>query len=97
MAHIEYPRIVPNGVMFVVDAGIGYGHVVAGEFRHFCAQLDMFFCERRLFHPVNIGGEITSLNPSFRIVFYIKKRAGHLSGSLEITIETPVPLLYEYQ
>jgi hypothetical protein len=50
MAHIENTGIVSYCVVFVVDSGIGDGHVIASEFGHPGAECNMFCCEGSWFH-----------------------------------------------
>jgi len=50
MAYIKDAGIPANCSMLIIDAGIGDGHIVAGEFRHFRTKGNMFIGKGSAFH-----------------------------------------------
>jgi hypothetical protein len=52
VADVENPGIGANGLVFVVDAGVADGHVIACKFGHFGAERQVELRERRTLHEL---------------------------------------------
>ncbi len=70
MAYIKDAGIPANCSMLIIDAGIGNGHIVTGEFRHFRTKGNMFIGKGRIFHTSKIVRKCRAKSPD---LFAIKK------------------------
>src|SRR4051794_38951533 len=55
MTDVKYTCIFSYSLVFIINPTVTDWHIVAGKFRHLCSRCKVFFRERRVLHPQNLG------------------------------------------